>query len=136
MIPTNLILTPPKLTAVSKITRKKKKNSNNHIQSAEEVVYHFLPPTIFWLVGPDKLGDALLVGLNLPSPLLNTSRSSNNLYDGIKGFCPAPDLGLELVCACACACASPLVKLYCTLPLFEGIGLGFENVYIELLVLK
>lgn len=28
--------------------------------------------------------------LNLPSGLPRTLRSSNNLYEGIKGFCPAP----------------------------------------------
>lgn len=42
--------------------------------------------------------------LNLPSPLPSTSRSSNNLYDGIKGFCPGADmlpLDIELVCASA-----------------------------------
>ena len=54
-------------------------------------VSHFLPPTILWVEVPDKLGDVLLV--ILPSEFPSTFKSSNNLYDGIKGFCPATGAG-------------------------------------------
>lgn len=67
---------------------------------------HLLPPpTIFRLLDSNRLGDALLVALNFLSVLPNTSRSSNNLYEGTKGFCPvltAEDLALELTRVSPC----------------------------------
>ena len=56
-------------------------------------VSHFLTPTILWVEVLDKLGDVALVILSLPSPFPSTFKSSNNLYDGIKGFCPVTGAG-------------------------------------------
>ena len=56
-------------------------------------VSHFLTPTILWVEVLDKLGDVALVILSLPSPFPSTFKSSNNLYDGIKGFCPDTGAG-------------------------------------------
>ncbi|KAF2306511.1 hypothetical protein GH714_018881 [Hevea brasiliensis] len=76
------------------------------------LAFYFLPPTIPWLEGPDKLGDVLPVILNLPSALPRTFRSSNNLYDGIKGFCPggAGFLGPEFTIGSPFM-ATPLIPL-------------------------
>lgn len=56
-------------------------------------ISHFLPPTIPCPEVPDKLGDELLVILSLASALPRTFRSSNSLYEGIKGFCAVVETG-------------------------------------------
>ena len=74
---------------------------------------HFRPPTMPWPEGPDKLGDVLLVIFTLPSALPKTLRSSNNLYEGTKGFCPVAGarlLGLILAGVFPCI-ADPLLPL-------------------------
>lgn len=55
--------------------------------------FHFLPPTILWPEVPVKPEDALLLALP------NTFRSSNNLYEGTKGFCAAGGAGLLALAA-------------------------------------
>lgn len=58
-------------------------------------VFHFLPPTIPWPGVPEKPDDVLLFAtLSFPSALPKTFRSSNNRYEGMKGFCPAAGAGL------------------------------------------
>lgn len=52
------------------------------------VAFHFLPPTILWPELPDRLDDVLPL-VTLPKTL----RSSNNLYEGIKGFGPVVGAG-------------------------------------------
>lgn len=54
---------------------------------------HFLPPTIPWPDVLDMLGDVLAVILSLASALPRTFKSSNSLYEGMKGFCVFADAG-------------------------------------------
>lgn len=62
-------------------------------KAAVPLEFHFLPPTIPCPEVPDKLGDELLVILSLASALPRTFKSSNSLYEGIKGFCAVVEAG-------------------------------------------
>lgn len=64
---------------------------------------------IFWLGFPDALGYRPL--LSLPSLLPKTLRSSNNLYEGTKGFCPEGMLPGPLVTGTFPFMANPLLVL-------------------------
>lgn len=71
------------------------------------LTFHFLPPTIPWPEAPDKVDDVL------PPALPKTLRSSNNLYEGIKGFGAAAGagfLGPVLTRGSPCI-ADPLIPL-------------------------
>lgn len=78
------------------------------------LILHFLPPSIPWLEVPDKLGDVLLVTLSFPSAFPRIFKSSNNLYEGMKGFgdCPAAVAGFQVLVFCGfLTMADPLFPL-------------------------